>query len=154
MNARSPIPSKVRLLVPVLASPHDGEVVGTARAIGRVLDSAGLGFHDLAAAIPTESDVDPIPAWDAAGWNAAARPTANPHAPIRRERSVFTEKQSARHRQMAVFCKNADRGRLTARERDFVNNVAFWRRDLSIAQADWLTDICDRLETEDRQQWQ
>jgi hypothetical protein len=36
-------------LIPRLASNHDGEVVATARAIERVLKSAGRHWHDLAA---------------------------------------------------------------------------------------------------------
>ncbi|KQP77430.1 hypothetical protein [Methylobacterium sp. 37f] len=38
-------------LLPHLASEHDGEVVATARAIGRTLTVAGLDWHDLAGAI-------------------------------------------------------------------------------------------------------
>lgn len=152
MNARSPIPEKVRLLVPVLSSPHEGEVVGTARAIGRVLGTAGLTYHDLAAAIPTAGDAVRVPEWDAAGWRAAnPAPAART---TRRKVYTFTPAQSAAHRKMALYCRDADRGRLSPRERDFVSNVASWRRELTIAQADWLGDITDRLEQEDRRQWQ
>jgi hypothetical protein len=38
-------------LILLLASPHDGESLGAARAIGRVLDAAGIDFHDFAIAI-------------------------------------------------------------------------------------------------------
>jgi hypothetical protein len=44
----APLVSK---LIPRLASDHDGEIVATARAIGRVLKAAGRDWHDLANAI-------------------------------------------------------------------------------------------------------
>jgi hypothetical protein len=42
---------RLRRLILLLASPHDGEALGATRAIGRFLDSAGLDFHALADAI-------------------------------------------------------------------------------------------------------
>jgi hypothetical protein len=56
----APLVSK---LIPRLASDHDGEVVATARAIGRVLSAAGRDWHDLANAI------QPI----ATDWRSLAR---------------------------------------------------------------------------------
>jgi hypothetical protein len=38
----------IATLIPKLASDHDGEVVATVRAIGRLLKSDGLDWHDLA----------------------------------------------------------------------------------------------------------
>ncbi len=46
-----PAESKITKLVPRLASDFDGEVVATARAIGRALKSAGRHWHDVADAI-------------------------------------------------------------------------------------------------------
>jgi hypothetical protein len=43
--------AKLALLIPRLASNHDGEVVATARAIRRVLGAAGHDLHDLAAVL-------------------------------------------------------------------------------------------------------
>jgi hypothetical protein len=52
MSALAPIPgAKLALLIPRLASNHDGEVVATARAIYRTLEAAGRDFHDLAALV-------------------------------------------------------------------------------------------------------
>jgi hypothetical protein len=50
-------------LIPRLGSPFDGEVVATARAIGRALKSQKLDLHDLAAAVtapptPTQWDFE------------------------------------------------------------------------------------------------
>jgi hypothetical protein len=44
-------------LIPLLGSDKSGEVVATAAAIGRVLETAGRDWHDLAAAVaPTLED--------------------------------------------------------------------------------------------------
>jgi hypothetical protein len=49
MTAALPaIAPKLQRLIPMLATNHDGEVVATARAIGRTLQAAGLDWHDLA----------------------------------------------------------------------------------------------------------
>jgi hypothetical protein len=45
------LPPILARLIPRLGSPHDGEVVATARAIGRTLHSNGLDLHDLADAL-------------------------------------------------------------------------------------------------------
>ncbi len=44
-------PPVLARLIPRLASPHDGEVVATARAIERTLKAQKLDLHDLAAAL-------------------------------------------------------------------------------------------------------
>ena len=53
MTARPSLPEIVAKLIPRLASPHDGEVIATARAVGRALQSAGCDWHDLAKAAAT-----------------------------------------------------------------------------------------------------
>lgn len=150
MNARS-MPPKVRLLVPVLASAHEGEVVGTARAIGRVLASAGMSYHDLAAAIPVTSEAaGPTPPsqrfGDFAGWKRAwaSKPP----------RSHFTPKQERSQREQASYCQMHDRGRLSPRERAFIRDISAQQHGLTVKQGDWLAVICDRLEQEDRARWQ
>jgi hypothetical protein len=42
---------KIAKLLPLLASDKDGEVVATARAIGRTLSAAGADWHDLVAVL-------------------------------------------------------------------------------------------------------
>jgi hypothetical protein len=49
MTAR--LPPVISRLIPRLGSPHDGEVVATARAIERVLKSEKRDWHDVAAAV-------------------------------------------------------------------------------------------------------
>lgn len=52
--AKKPIPKQILKLIPKLASDNDGEVVATVKAIGRVLKSDELDWHDLANAIRIE----------------------------------------------------------------------------------------------------
>lgn len=42
---------KLSKLIPRLSTDQDGEIVGTVLAIGRVLKSESLDFHDLANAL-------------------------------------------------------------------------------------------------------
>jgi hypothetical protein len=58
-------------LIPMLGSPHDGEVVASARALGRTLGSRGLTFHDLAAALAGSASMGVQivhPSWAAMSW--------------------------------------------------------------------------------------
>lgn len=65
-------------LLPRLASEHDGEVVATARAIGRTLAAAGMDWHALAAAVTGKGSAAPFD-FDAWTRNAAAsRPRPEP----------------------------------------------------------------------------
>ena len=142
MNQRLAIPTRVRLLVPMLGSDMDGEALGACRAIRRTLSGVGLDFHALADAISA----------DAAQDRPAQQPRAGEppqYRPQRRHAWTFTERQTAAHRQMARFCRDNDRGRLNRRERNFIWSIATHGRELTVPQADWLTDICDRLEKED-----
>ncbi|WP_264051672.1 hypothetical protein [Methylobacterium flocculans] len=146
MNQRIAIPPKVIKILPLMDSPVDGEALGACRAAGRVLRHSGLTYRDLAAAIPTT--VPPETLHNVQGFEPSPA-----YRPSRRKVSVFTPAQTTHHRQMALWVRNHERGRLTPREREFIVNVSSWRRELSIPQADWLVTICDRLEQEDRQAW-
>jgi hypothetical protein len=63
-DALLPAP-KVAKLLPLLASPHDGEVVATARAIGRVLATSGLDWHALASTLTGSAMCAPRHSWSA-----------------------------------------------------------------------------------------
>ena len=145
MNQRVAIPSKVAKVMPLMGSPVDGEALNAVRAVGRILKHSGLTYQDLAQAIPTK-DINLVYI-----VHEVDRPPA--YQPSRRKIYTFTPNQSANHRQMALWCRDADQGRLSRREREFITNVVSWRRELTIAQADWLTDITDRLEQEGRRAW-
>jgi hypothetical protein len=55
------LPPVISRLIPRLGSPHDGEVVATARAIQRSLKSQRLDWHDLAAVVTAQA---PPTQWD------------------------------------------------------------------------------------------
>ena len=59
------LPPVISRMIPRLGSPHDAEVVATARAIERVLKSEKRDWHDVAAAVaqapPTQWDYEPPP---------------------------------------------------------------------------------------------
>jgi hypothetical protein len=65
-TALAAIPRLPKLLL-MLSSSHDGEVVGAARAIGRVLADTGMDWHHLADAVIR---VDRLPTDD---WRAMAQ---------------------------------------------------------------------------------
>lgn len=116
--ALAPVAPKLALLIPRLATDHDGEVVATARAIGRVLAAAGLDFHDLAA-----------------GLAPAAPPQPEPGP-----RSVDEDELAC-----AVWLR--DHAILSPKEANFVDNaILILRRGrrLSQAQAAWLAGLYAR----------
>ena len=147
MNAVPHIPPIIRRLVPVLGSPVDGEALGACRAIGRVLTRSGLGFTELANAIPT-------------GETKRADVTLGRPAPSRRTgptrprdvyalHRTYTPRQEAQHRARVVFCQSQP-WRLTSWEREFLDNIARLHGNLSIRQGDRLAALTDRLDQEAR----
>lgn len=140
MTQARPIPVKVQRLIPVLASPIDGEALGAARAIRRVLESAGLGFSDLAAAIPGDAELRPL-----------HRQTAGPIPPfnVYAFRRAYTPRQEQQHRAQVAYCRQRP-WLLTSWERGFLDNLARLHGNLSIRQGDRLGALTDRLEREER----
>jgi hypothetical protein len=51
MNAKAFPTKKIKSILPRLGSPHDGEVVASARAIERTLRATGRDWHDLVRAV-------------------------------------------------------------------------------------------------------
>ena len=130
------IPAKVQRLVPLLGSKSDGEALGACRAIGRTLDAAGLDFHDLARAIPSALTVVGPRAGAAAPAERRWAPApAMSEFSAYRQRRVYTPRQEAQHRACVAFCM-AHRGRLSPRERAFIDDIARLHGNLSIRQGD------------------
>jgi hypothetical protein len=110
--------SKVPLLIPLLGSDKDGEVVAAARAIGRTLRAEGRDFHDLARALERNSTDNQ--------QNGGV-----PHRDWRAELKFCA--QNLRH--------------LNGRERDFIVSLSesvHWREP-SQKQTSWLGDIAEKL---------
>jgi hypothetical protein len=85
-------------LIPLLASNQDGEVVATARAIGRVLTGKGLDWHALSQAV---SEIKRLSF-------QVSPPRTKPSPP----------------REMAAWCRHHGSGRLSSSEREFIRSIA------------------------------
>ncbi|WP_187274821.1 MULTISPECIES: hypothetical protein [unclassified Methylobacterium] len=72
------------------------------------------------------------------------------YRPWRQPIHVFTDRQTRRHRDMALWVHRVGGNHLSASERRFVGEAIKWKRELSITQADWLTEIVDRLDMLER----
>jgi hypothetical protein len=118
-----PADSKIAKLLRLLGSDKPGEVVAAAAAIGRALKSNGRDWHDLA--------------------RACARPEAG--APLRSVRPAPTS-----FGDIARFCRDHDRGRLSDAERQFVLDMVGrgFHRAASSKQMAWLEAIFVRLRRE------
>ena len=66
-------PPKLAKMIRMLSADNDGQVLAAARAIDRTLKSAGLDWHDLAAAFMPE---DPKPKRVAPDWESPRYTTA------------------------------------------------------------------------------
>ena len=122
--ALAPVAPKLAKLIPLLSSDKDGEVVATARAIGRTLKNAGLDFHTLAHAIDAEPKV----------------------VVIYRDRSAPAEPDT--WGALARWCRDNDRGVLGSKEREFVRDIAprlICDGEPSEKQAAWLRAIYAKL---------
>ncbi|MFY7761008.1 hypothetical protein [Aquidulcibacter sp.] len=58
MNAFTPVAPRLAKLLPMLSSSHDGEKLATLAAISRALESANLSWHDFAAHLSAESQIE------------------------------------------------------------------------------------------------
>ena len=124
MGDLSLVRPKLAALLPRLASTSDGEVVATARAIGRQLHRAGADWHALAEAV-----------------------TAEP-----RERVVYVEREPEHEHddaEAAVLWLARRSHRLRPRERRFVEDLAIRARigslRLTERQLSWLVAIYSRV---------
>jgi hypothetical protein len=129
-----------KLLKVALSSDKEGEVVAAARAIRRTLDGAGSDIHELAARLKggklSKAEMQRI--YDAGvqdGKDAAAASAG------------FTSTEGPTYLEMANYCDEHDNGRLTPREREFINDMTRWyvRREPTEKQAKWLHLLWVRL---------
>ena len=133
MTALSTVTPRLSRLLPLLGSDKDGEVVATARAIGRTLASAGTDWHALAAAVERPPVV------------VTAAPAA-PREPYRRPKAGPINVELLR---VATWCDEYVHV-LGAKDRSFVASmVTFLSRGgrPSDKQRKWLQDIAQRLRT-------
>jgi len=122
----APLAPKLGKLIRLFGSDRDGEVLGAVRAAERTLKGAGLDWHALADAIGREPE-------------PAVYLDADPDEP-------------ATWRDLAAWCCQHDGGRLTAKERRFVRDMAarlVLDGSPSDKQAAWLRAIYANLRNGD-----
>ncbi len=131
------IAPKLAKLLPMLSTSHDGEVVATARAIGRTLQSAGLDCPALAAAITPIPKPEPQPV------------ERKPYEPAD---DYWDGTDRSDWLAMARWCREHDCGRLTPKEQRFIWDIASplrlrHGRKPTPKQYDWLRSIYVKLST-------
>ena len=129
MNALVKLPPAIAKLIPRLASDHDGEIVATARAMGRTLKAAGRDWHDVAA--------------------VCERGHERPYETRTETRTGSrTESRDKTWREVAIWCRDNSRGRLNEREFEFVRDMTarlVCGGEPTEKQATWLRAIYARL---------
>jgi hypothetical protein len=129
---------KLKQCVLLLSSQHDGEVVSAARAINRLLGSAGVDWHWLAGRIngggePADWEQKVREAYD------LGRKSAQRAARHDRGDDIFEDHQAA-----AEWLLDNHGERLRERDRDFLDTMVDWRGTPTEKQAAWLNDLCKR----------
>src|SRR3954463_13482585 len=93
MMALASIPPRVAILIPRLASDHEGERLATVAAIERTLAAAGRDFHDLALALRGGA---PAPAESFSWGELAAWYRDHGHARLNERERQFVKDLAAR----------------------------------------------------------
>ncbi|MEG8220119.1 hypothetical protein OSJ57_05715 [Sphingomonas sp. HH69] len=117
MAALSDLAPKLAKLIPMLGSNHDGEIVGTAKAIRRTLENGGLDLHALAEAIGNP-------------------PVVYRTEPARAEPSRSHQMDARRCLQSGIVWK--------PHEAEFLRQMASALRRPTEKQRDWLDGLLDR----------
>jgi hypothetical protein len=142
------IDQRLRQLLLMLSSDHDGEIINATRAIGRMLKAAGHDWHQLVqgllgSSVHAEARADEI--------NSLRQQLERAEKVITEQRRELTKlRAEPRHeeaprdwREMHEYCK-AKTLYLRQREREFISSLGAWTR-LTPKQHEWLTAIFLRL---------
>jgi len=131
---------KLEKLVRLLSSDKDHEVLAAARAITRTLSGAGSDIHELAERVKSSklSEADMKRIYDAGVQDEKDRAAAA---------QGFSNTEDPSHYEMAKYCAERDDGRLSAKERRFVDDMVRWctRREPTEKQGRWLHVLYVRL---------
>jgi hypothetical protein len=132
---------KLEKLVRLLSSDKEGEVVAAAHAIKRTLANAGSDIHELAERIKggklSESEMRKI---YEAGYEAGKDENAA-------GKGFSDTTAGPSWLEMAEYCAQHDNGRLTEREREFIDDMTRWctRREPTEKQGKWLHILYVRI---------
>lgn len=127
---------KIQKLIKLLSSNSDGEVVAAARAILRTLEAEGADIHELAERVEgrklSQAEMRRIYDKAFADGRKSVAATAD-----------FSNVGGPSFHAMACEIQHKDDGRLSPKERDFVDDMVRWcaRREPSEKQAKWLHAI-------------
>ena len=137
MQTSPELAERLGKLTLLLSSTHEGEIAAAARAIGKVLETAGADWHTYAEAV-------------AMGFRA---PQAAPPAPSSTPRRSRPPKPSppptraprTRWQAAAMEVLRVALDRLTKAENQFLTGQLDWVGDPTPAQQRWLRAICSRF---------
>lgn len=115
------IAQKLRKLVLLLSSSSDGEVLGTRAAISRILDANGLSWHDLA------------------GLMDGSAVKSSPPPP--QDQPEYSDRP---WQDVARNVLENSRGRFSAKEQQFLEDMSVWHAQPSKKQLDWLASLHNR----------
>ena len=137
-----PVAEKLGKLLKMLSSSHDGEKLAAVHAILATLQGAGTNIHELAAHVEggklSKADMQRI--YDAAYQDGK-------HAAEQTQGAEFHNVGGPSWHDMAIECRDHDNGRLTPREREFIEDMVRWttRREPSEKQGKWLHVLYVRM---------
>jgi hypothetical protein len=114
------IAERLKKLLLMLSSDHDGEVVSAARAIDRTLKDTGTDWHALVARL--------------------LAPAQSPY----RAADTHHNYRNGNWRELREYCAQHSE-LLRSRELEFITRLADWRGNLTEKQHDWLMAIHARL---------
>ncbi len=139
------LPEKIDPLIRRLSTDSDGETVACVRAIGRVLASAGLSFHDIADRLKAPAA--------ASGYSRAQYERAQREADERRRQKEAERAASGvpgdfdTWLQAVEWLQSEKHDRTTAREKEFLQSLSEslprWLKPTE-KQEKWLRDILAR----------
>jgi hypothetical protein len=124
---------KLEKLVRLLSSDKDHEVLAAARAIMHTLSNTGSDIHELAERIKgdklSEAEMQRI-------YDAGVQEGKDVAAAV----AGFSSTEGPSYYEMAKYCVERDDGRLSPKERGFVEDMVLWcaRREPSEKQGKWL----------------
>jgi hypothetical protein len=127
---------KIQKLIKLLSSSNDGEVIAAARALLRTLHAEGADIHALAERVEgrklSQTEMQRI-------YNKAFADGKKSVAAA----ADFSNIGSPSFHEMAVEITHKADGRLSPKEKDFVDDMVRWcaRREPSEEQAKWLHAI-------------
>jgi hypothetical protein len=146
------IMTRLRKLIPLLASDKAGEVTAAASMITRTLSGAGLDWHDLVKWLMNGQSTAPRSNSHSATWNTNPQPRSRPNSKGNGFSGFGDEppdwKPSFNSQQYQGLAKRilaADTTYLSAMELEFLNNATEWNAWATFKQERWIRKIAAKM---------